>query len=488
MSARVISSSLETSLASLIICFSVKGLVRPSWVIASIAVDVAHPEAEAGAGQQVGRLAHRLHAAGDGDLGVAGADRLVGDAERAHARGADLVDRLRGDLLRDAALDLGLARGDLALAGLQDLAEDDLLDLLGVDAGALERRLDRVCRRGRWRRARRGAPPILPKGVRAVPRMTVLGICCLSVCGFVGSRLERAAWPDRDDSDRAGCRACREAHRLAPDEGRGPPDASSPRSSAELRRRRPLRGRGAARPRSPTARGRRRRQGRLQEARRCSTPSGPRGCWSSASASARRLDAERAAGRRGAGRQGGRPARGATRSPGRCRRPTTTTAIAPKRWSPARSSAPTASTASRAPTPTTRRRRALESLTLLAPAGVAGGGRGGPRLRRGAEPRPRPAEPPRQRRHALLPGRPGRGDRRRPRARSRSRCSAASRSPPRGWAASVAVSQGSARGAEADRPALRGRRRRPDPGPGRQGRHLRHRRHLAQARRRRCTR
>ena len=38
MSARVISSSLETSLASLIICLPVKGLVRPSWVIASIAV------------------------------------------------------------------------------------------------------------------------------------------------------------------------------------------------------------------------------------------------------------------------------------------------------------------------------------------------------------------------------------------------------------------------------------------------------------------
>ena len=107
-------------------------------------LDVAHPEAEAGAGQQVGRLAHRLHAAGHGDLGVAGADRLVGEADRAHARGADLVDRLRGDLLRDAALDLGLARGDLALAGLQDLAEDDLLDLLGVDAGALQRGLDRV--------------------------------------------------------------------------------------------------------------------------------------------------------------------------------------------------------------------------------------------------------------------------------------------------------------------------------------------------------
>ena len=38
MSARVISSSFETSEASLIICFSVKGLVSPSWVIASIAL------------------------------------------------------------------------------------------------------------------------------------------------------------------------------------------------------------------------------------------------------------------------------------------------------------------------------------------------------------------------------------------------------------------------------------------------------------------
>ncbi len=37
MSGRVISSSFETSLASLIICFSVKGLVSPSWVIESIA-------------------------------------------------------------------------------------------------------------------------------------------------------------------------------------------------------------------------------------------------------------------------------------------------------------------------------------------------------------------------------------------------------------------------------------------------------------------
>ena len=198
MSARVISSSLETSLASLIICLSVKGLVSPSWVIASSACDVAHPEAEARVRQQVGRLAHRLHAAGDGDLAVAGADPLVGEAERAHARGADLVDRFRGDLLRDAALDLGLARGNLALAGLQDLAEDDLLDLLGADAGALQGGLDRDARRARARRAKRGRRPSCRPGCarfRGSLSWTSTGLSLF----FVGPAV-RGRSPRRDDS------------------------------------------------------------------------------------------------------------------------------------------------------------------------------------------------------------------------------------------------------------------------------------------------
>ena len=53
------------------------------------------------------------------DLEVAGADRLVDQPGGADARRADLVDRLRGDLLGDPGLDLRLARGDLALAGLE---------------------------------------------------------------------------------------------------------------------------------------------------------------------------------------------------------------------------------------------------------------------------------------------------------------------------------------------------------------------------------
>ncbi len=76
------------------------------------------------------------------DLEVAGADRRVEHAGGADARGADLVDRLRGDLLGDSRLDLRLAGGDLPLAGLDHLTHHDVLHLIGRDLGALERGLD----------------------------------------------------------------------------------------------------------------------------------------------------------------------------------------------------------------------------------------------------------------------------------------------------------------------------------------------------------
>ena len=55
---------------------------------------------------------------------------------------ADLVDRDRGDVHRDAALDRGLAGGDLPGAGLDDLAHDHVVDLVAGDAGLLQRALD----------------------------------------------------------------------------------------------------------------------------------------------------------------------------------------------------------------------------------------------------------------------------------------------------------------------------------------------------------
>ena len=159
MSGRVSSSSAATSLASWAMCLPLNGLVRPSLIIASIALASPMRKPKRASLSRYGRVRHRLHPAADADLEVAGADRGVEQAGGADARGADLVDRLRGDLLRDPALDLRLARGDLALAGLEHLAHHDVLDLLGRDVGALERGLDRGAAElggvERWRGRRR---------------------------------------------------------------------------------------------------------------------------------------------------------------------------------------------------------------------------------------------------------------------------------------------------------------------------------------------
>ena len=122
----------------------------------------------------------------------------------------------------------------------------------------------------------------------------------------------------------------------------------------------------------------------------------------------------------------------------------------------------------------------VDSLTLLGPESLATGCRRSPRLRRGAEPRPRPAEPALERRHPVLPGRPCRGDRRGQR-RDRRRGAGARRDRRQGHGRPGRRQPGQRGGAEADRAALLGRRLGTDPGPGRQGRHLRHRRHLAEA-------
>ena len=103
---------------------------------------VAVLEALAGLRQQVRRLGHRLHAAGDDDLVLAGADQLVGHRDRVDAREADLVDRDRRDVHRDAAVDRRLAGGVLPGAGADDLAHDHVVDLVAGDAGLLERALD----------------------------------------------------------------------------------------------------------------------------------------------------------------------------------------------------------------------------------------------------------------------------------------------------------------------------------------------------------
>ena len=87
-------------------------------------------------------MGHRLHAAGHDDVGLAGLDHEVGEIDRVEARQAHLVDRGGGHVHADAGVGRGLAGGDLALAGEEHLAHEDVLDPVGRDAGPLERGLD----------------------------------------------------------------------------------------------------------------------------------------------------------------------------------------------------------------------------------------------------------------------------------------------------------------------------------------------------------
>ena len=103
---------------------------------------VAVLHAAAHLGEEVWGVRHRLHATGDDDLELSGADQLVGQGDGVQAGQTDLVDGDRGDVHRDAALDRRLSRAELPGAGLQDLAEDHVVDLLTRDAGPLQGRLD----------------------------------------------------------------------------------------------------------------------------------------------------------------------------------------------------------------------------------------------------------------------------------------------------------------------------------------------------------
>ena len=82
----------------------------------------------------VGSPAHAFLAAGNDDTGVAPGNLLGADGHRAQARAAQLVETPGGTLDRDAGADRCLPGGILALAGLQDLAHDDLVDVVRFHA------------------------------------------------------------------------------------------------------------------------------------------------------------------------------------------------------------------------------------------------------------------------------------------------------------------------------------------------------------------
>src|SRR6185312_4446881 len=86
----------------------------------------------------VRRLAHALLPAGDDDIAVAVADRLIAERHRSEARSAELIDPVRGRFVRDARGDRSLPRGVLPFSGREDLAQYDLAHLARIDTGTLE--------------------------------------------------------------------------------------------------------------------------------------------------------------------------------------------------------------------------------------------------------------------------------------------------------------------------------------------------------------
>ncbi|CRP52210.1 hypothetical protein PAERUG_P5_London_26_VIM_2_01_09_02983 [Pseudomonas aeruginosa] len=103
---------------------------------------MAHAQAGAGAGHDVGRQAHVLLAAGDDHLGVAAADRLGAQVQGLEAGAADLVQGHGRHADRQAGLDRRLARRVLPGPGGEHLAEDDFVDLAGIETGLFEQAAD----------------------------------------------------------------------------------------------------------------------------------------------------------------------------------------------------------------------------------------------------------------------------------------------------------------------------------------------------------
>ncbi|KGC57475.1 acetyl-CoA acetyltransferase domain protein [Burkholderia mallei] len=104
---------------------------------------VAHAHAGARLRQQVRRVRHAFHAARDDHVDGARHEHVVREHRRAHARAAHLVDRRAADRQRQLRAERRLPRRRLPLPGGQHAAHHRLVDLLRLQARALERRGDR---------------------------------------------------------------------------------------------------------------------------------------------------------------------------------------------------------------------------------------------------------------------------------------------------------------------------------------------------------
>jgi hypothetical protein len=136
-------------------------------------------------------IAHRLHAAGDGDVDVADLDSLIREHHGLQTGPADLVDRERGDVIRQAAVERRLPRRVLPEPGRDDVAYDALVDDLRIDARAAHGFGHRQ-RAELGRRETLSAPRNLPVGVRTAETMTDSRTANLEAIDRVGAeeRLE----------------------------------------------------------------------------------------------------------------------------------------------------------------------------------------------------------------------------------------------------------------------------------------------------------
>ncbi len=99
---------------------------------------IAHAEAFARGGHEIGCVGHGLHATGNHDFRITGLDGLCSESHGLEAGTADLVDGHGANLRRESAFNGSLARRVLSKAGLENIAHDAFIHEIEIgDAGTL---------------------------------------------------------------------------------------------------------------------------------------------------------------------------------------------------------------------------------------------------------------------------------------------------------------------------------------------------------------
>ena len=101
---------------------------------------VAHAVSSASFGQEIGSIAHTLHATGNDNLGVTQLDGLGRQCHRLETAATHFVNRHRRNINRQPGIDRCLASRILPKASLQHIAHDHLFHLTGFEVGPLQGR------------------------------------------------------------------------------------------------------------------------------------------------------------------------------------------------------------------------------------------------------------------------------------------------------------------------------------------------------------